>query len=338
MPLIYNEVKKLINPVYMVGGCVRDGLLDREPKDYDFTTPLTPEEIENTIKKAGRRAYLIGKKYGTIGVKIDGQMVEITTFRNEKYIKGSRKPQVTFVSNITADLSRRDFTINAIAKRDDKYIDPFHGRKDLEKRIIRCVGKPNERFKEDPLRMLRVARFASQLNFDIDEDLEKKAKQIAYKILEVSKERWVMELDKLLITDFPSLGLNFLARTRLLNYIIPELSLQINYDQNSPHHELNLWTHTLFVVEHCPKDIELRWGALFHDIAKPFVRTNRIDRSNYIHHDLVGKEMVEKLARYLKWSNRRRENVSNLVLNHLLDISPLKKADKLAKKNRTEHH
>ena len=212
MLLIYNEVKKLINPVYMVGGCIRDELLHRQANDYDFASPLTPEEIENAIKKAGKRAYLIGKKYGTIGVKINGQIVEITTFRNERYIKGSRKPQVTFVRDITADLSRRDFTINAIAKRDDKYIDPFNGREDLEKRIIRCVGKPNERFKEDPLRMLRVARFASQLNFNIDEDLESKTKQIAYKILEVSKERWVMELDKLLITDFPSLGLNFLAR------------------------------------------------------------------------------------------------------------------------------
>lgn len=331
MSLIYDEVKKIINPVYMVGGCVRDELLGREPKDYDFTTPLTPEEVEKAIKKAGRKAYLIGKKFGTLGVKINGQMVEITTFRNEKYIKGSRKPNVTFVKDITADLSRRDFTINAIAKRDGHYIDPFNGREDLKKRIIRCVGKPNERFKEDPLRMLRVARFASQLGFEIDEDLEKKARQLAYKILEVSKERWVMELDKLLTTQMPSEGLRFLARTRLLNYIIPELSLQVNYNQNSPYHGFALWIHTLWVVDSCPNDIELRWGALLHDIAKPFVRTDKVDKSNYIHHDLLGKEIVEKIALYLKWSNRRRENVKDLVLNHLLDTSPLKYADKSAK-------
>lgn len=332
MNKIYEEVKKLISPVYMVGGCVRDELLGKEPHDYDFTTPLTPEEIEKAIKKSGRRAYLTGKRFGTIGVKVNGQLIEITTFRNEKYKKGSRKPQVTFVKDITADLSRRDFTINSLALRKDKYIDPFNGKEDLEKRIIRCVGKPNERFKEDPLRLLRAARFASQLDFNIDEDLEKKAKQLAYKILEVSKERWVMELDKLLISQIPSKGLDFLARTRLLNYIIPELSLQINYDQNSPYHTFPLWIHTLWVVDSCPNDIELRWGALLHDIAKPFVRTDKIDKSNYIHHDLVGKEMVEKLALYLKWSNRRRENVADLVLNHLLDSSPLRSADKSAKR------
>ncbi len=329
---IYDKVSKIINPVYMVGGSVRDGLLGKEPKDYDFTTPLTPDEIEKKIKEAGRRPYLIGKRFGTIGVKIDEQFVEITTFRQEKYKAGSRKPLVTFVKDITADLSRRDFTINAIAKRGNRIIDPFDGQTDLlTNKIIKCVGKPNERFKEDPLRMLRAGRFISQLYLYVDDSLMESVKQLNYKILEVSKERWVMELDKLLMTYLPSLGLSFLAKTRLLNFMIPELALQIGYEQNSPHHQFNLWTHTLKVVDDVPQDINLRWGALLHDIAKPFVRTDRPDRSNYIKHDLLGKELVIKLAKYLKWSNDRTEIVSNLVTNHLNEDSPLKASDRRGK-------
>jgi tRNA nucleotidyltransferase (CCA-adding enzyme) len=334
MNKIYNKIKKILNPVYLVGGSVRDLILNKEPKDYDFTTPINPEEIELAIKNYGKRVYLMGKRFGTLGLKIDGKLIEITTFRQEKYKSGNRKPEVTFVKDITADLSRRDFTINAIAIRDKKYIDPFEGQKDIQNKIIRCVGKPSERFKEDPLRLLRAGRFASQLNFNIDNELENKAKQLSYKILEVSKERWVMELDKLLITEKPSTGLDFFARTRILNYIIPELALQINYNQNSPYHDLKLWEHTKIVVDNSPKDIEIRWGALLHDIAKPFVRTDKENKSNYINHDLLGKEIVQKLAYYLKWSNTRRENVSNLVLNHLLDSSPLRKADFIGKRKK----
>ncbi len=331
--MIYDEVCKIINPIYMVGGSVRDELLGLEPKDYDFATPLSPDEIEVRIRGAGKKPYLIGKRFGTIGVKIDGNFVEITTFRNEKYIIGSRKPQVEFVKDITADLGRRDFTINAIAKRGGKIIDPWGGKLDLLSKVIKCVNDPKQRFKEDPLRMLRAGRFASQLAFGIDQNLEGFAKNMSHKILEVSRERWIVELDKLLLTDKPSVGLDFFMRTRLLNFMIPELSLQLNYDQNSPHHDLDLWTHTKKVVDSTPKDITLRWASLLHDIAKPFVRTDRRDRSNYIKHDLLGKELVIKTALYLKWSNTRREQVSELVLNHLNENSPIKKADVLGKTN-----
>ncbi len=329
---IYEEVKKLVSPLYMVGGAVRDEILGRTPKDFDFTTPLTPDEIEASIREAGRRPYLTGKRFGTLGVKINGNLVEITTFRNEKYKSGSRKPEVTFVKDITADLSRRDFTINAIAKRGDRYIDPFNGMQDIKDKIIRCVGKPNERFREDPLRMLRVARFASQLEFDIHPSIYHVISSMNYKILEVSKERWVMELDKLLLTAHPEIGLEFLAKTKLLNFMIPELSLQVGYNQNSPYHDLELWEHTNKVVFHSPKEINLRWASLLHDIAKPFVRTDREDRSNYIKHDMVAGEFVTRLAFYLKWSNDRREIVKNLVIHHLEENSPLKEADNKGKK------
>lgn len=334
MKEIYKELNKIIEPLYMVGGSVRDNLMNRTPVDYDFTTPLMPDEIERKIKQAGKKAYITGKRFGTIGTKINGNLVEITTFRNEKYTKGSRKPDVNFVKDITADLSRRDFTINAIALRKrNHYIDPFNGVEDIKKRIIRAVGNAKTRFKEDPLRMLRVARFASQLNFIVENKTLEAVKEKNYKILEVSKERWVKEIDKILLSDCPRIGLNILAYTNLLNYIIPELSLQVGYNQNSKYHSLPLWEHTLGVVDNVNADIILRWSALLHDIGKPFVRTKnkKTEYYNYIKHDLLGVEIIEKIARHLKFSNDRREQIKNIVLHHLDEDSPLKEADDLAK-------
>ena len=331
---IFKKVEQIINPVYLVGGSVRDRFLNKEPKDWDFTTPLSPDTIEAKVKKAGRRAYLVGKRYGTIGFKLDKDFIEVTTFRTEKYIKGSRKPTVEFVQNIHSDLSRRDFTINAIAQRGNKIIDPFNGRKDLKDKKIRCVGIPSHRFREDPLRMLRACRFASQLGFVIEGDTLLKIEKLNYKILEVSKERWMAELDKLLLGDGVILGSNYLMVTGLLKFIIPELSLQFLLDQNSCYHSLPLWAHTLAVLQEIPKDVNLRWAALLHDIAKPFVRKRnlRTGYDNYIRHDYLGADMVERIARHLKWSNERRESVKEIVLNHLREDSPLKEADNKAKR------
>ena len=333
---MYKKVNDIISPVYLVGGCVRDELLGNKPNDWDFATPLTPDEIEARVKADGRRAYLTGKRFGTIGFKLDGEFIEVTTFRSEKYIKGSRKPQVEFVKNITHDLSRRDFTINAIAKRGDRILDPFNGRKDLKEKKIRAVGTPSHRFREDPLRMLRACRFASQLGFLIELETGLKIGKLNYKILEVSKERWMAELDKLLLGDHTIFGLNYLMGFRLFNFMIPELSIQFLYDQNSCYHSLDLWLHTLKVVEQLPKDLNLRWAGLLHDIGKPFTRVTNLKTGyyNYIKHDLVGADLVERIARHLKWSNERRETVKELVLNHLREDSPLKEADDKAKRKK----
>lgn len=332
MENFYEIINKIINPVYLVGGCVRDELLGKQPKDFDYTTPLLPETIENNIKQSGHRVYLIGKKFGTLGLKINGTFIEITTFRSEKYIAGNRKPAVDFVNDLTIDLSRRDFTINAIAKDNKQLYDPFDGQKDLINKIIRCVGKPSERFQEDPLRMLRAARFSAQLGFTVEKDTFEMCKQLNYKILDISKERWVMELDKLLTSANPSLGLDFLMQTRLMNYILPELSLQYKYNQNNPHHELDLWEHTKKVVSLTPNDVELRWAALLHDIGKPFCMQEKTEtHCTYYKHDLLGKEIVNKLALYLKWSNDRKENIIRLVFNHMTDTSPLRIADRQSK-------
>lgn len=328
---IFSEVQKIILKLYLVGGAIRNEFLGFPIDDWDFATPLLPDEVASLIKKAKRKSYNVGKRFGTVGLRIDGVKVEITTFRTEKYLSKSRKPQVTYVKNITSDLSRRDFTCNALAWNGEKYIDPFEGRKDLENKVIRCVGKPSDRFKEDPLRLLRCARMSSQLDFNVDIDTFDKAKQLSYKILEISKERWMLELDKILLCKKPSIGLELLASTRLLNYMIPELALQVNYDQNSPYHSLNLWNHTLKVVDNLPKDINLRWAGFCHDIGKPACRIEKPDKSSYYKHEYLGADMVEKLARHLKWSNDRRETVKALVLHHMDDNSPLRDADLRAK-------
>ncbi len=324
-------VEEIISPVYEVGGSVRDELMGREPSDYDFSTPHDPEYIERKVREAQKRPFLVGKRFGTIGLKLAGKLVEITTFRVESYQTGSRKPQVAFVDDITADLSRRDFTINAIARRNKKFIDPFCGREDIAEKIIRCVGTPVTRFKEDPLRILRAARLAAQLGFVIDGETVGAMKKTAHRILEVSKERWVAELDKLLMTAGAESGLRYLMDTGIFTFIIPELSLQQHYDQNSNYHRYDLWEHTLRVVAKVPFDHRMRWAALLHDIGKPFVRTEKGDRSSYAKHDLLGAEMVGRLGRYLKWSKKRTEGVSALVRGHMKDESPLRDADKAAK-------
>lgn len=324
-------IDEILVPNYMVGGSVRDVLLGVEPKDYDFATPLLPDEIEQKVREAGRRPFVTGKRFGTIGFKFDDKFVEVTTFRSEQYGK-TRKPEVRFVSSITEDLSRRDFTINAIAKRGDKLIDPFGGQVDIQKRIIRAVGNPSERFNEDPLRMLRAARFSSQLGFYIEPETFKSIKKHANKILSVSKERWVQELDKLLVGDYVYLGLNALWESGLMMFMLPELYLQKDYDQNSDWHEFTLSEHSLRTVEGVPKDVTLRWAALLHDIGKPFVRTeNKRGRSNYVFHELVGSEMIYGIGKRLKWSNERLNAVMELVRTHLNENNPLRKSDNQSK-------
>lgn len=327
---IIATVEAVLQPVYLVGGSVRDVLLGKEVTDYDFTTPLHPELIEQSIRSAGYRPYITGKRFGTVGFKYQGQLIEITTFRAETYEKGSRKPAVVYVDNITHDLSRRDFTINAMAVRHNRLIDPFHGREDLQSKTIQTVGQPGYRFREDPLRMLRAIRLASQLQFTIEEKTLRAIKGRTALILQISKERWVAELDKILLCTQPSVGLQLLAQTRLLHMMLPELGLQVGYDQNSPYHSLDLWSHTCKAVDISPPDITMRWAALLHDVGKPFTRTdNKRGTSNYAHHELVGRDLVRKIGTYLRWSNERIFTVAELVERHL-DLepdNPLRRAD-----------
>ncbi len=226
-------------------------------------------------------------------------------------------------------------------------IDPFRGKEDLEKGIIRTVGNPKLRFKEDSLRLLRAIRFACRFNFEIEENTFKKIKKMPHYILNISKERWVMELDKILQTVKVGHGLKDLWRSDLFKFMIPELELQSGYDQNSQYHDWNLDVHTIKVVEAVRKDtddLNMLWAALLHDIAKPFVRNDKVlktpaeqlaqgrtYKSNYIKHELLGAEIVNRIATHLKWSNERREAVITLIQNHLNDDCPLRKYDNMGK-------
>lgn len=325
------QVNNIVSPVYLCGGACRDELMGKEITDYDFATPLTPEIVEQKIRQAGKRPILVGKRFGTIMMRIEGFNIEITSFRSESYEAGNRKPVVDFVKDISQDLRRRDFTINSIAKHENKYIDLFEGRKDIEKKIIRCVGNPTIRFKEDPLRLLRACRFASQLGFDIEEKTLKSISKNAHHVLDVSKERWTQEMDKLLMGKNVAKGLNYLWETKLFMYMIPELQLQYNFNQKSPYHNLLLHEHTNIVVSNVEGLIN-RWGALLHDIAKPISYIEKNDKRNYPKHDLLGCEMVKRIGKNLKWSNERIKEVSELVLHHLEDTNVLRQADYIGKK------
>lgn len=268
METLRKTLADLLNiPLYQVGGSVRDELMGLEPKDYDFATPLLPGAVEKAIRDASKHPYIVGRRFGTLGVKIDGVRYEITTFRQEKY-GNNRKPEVEFVGDIVADLSRRDFTINAMARGKRGLIDPFGGREDIELKKIRCVGEPKTRFKEDPLRMLRGIRFATQFGFTFDlRTLHKIIKMASY-ILTISKERWVMELDKILMMPEVDVGLSYIMETRLMNYMIPELGIQHEFNQHTPYHKFGLWTHTMKTVKYTEPDLNLRWAALLHDVGK----------------------------------------------------------------------
>jgi tRNA nucleotidyltransferase (CCA-adding enzyme) len=327
----YDAVSTVISPVYLVGGSVRDALMDRPSCDFDFTTPLDPDAIEARVRAAGRRPYLVGKKFGTVAFKIGGRTVEVTTFRTETYPEDTRKPRVEFVSELAEDLSRRDFTINAMALAGDEIIDLFDGQIDLASRTIRAVGDAQQRFAEDPLRILRAARFSAELGFEVELQTVEAMRRLAHRILLVARERWVAELDKLLVGAEAASGLRLLAETGLLRYLLPELQLQVGYDQNSRFQDRTLFEHTLAVVEATPPDVTLRWAALLHDVAKPYMRVEKPGRSTYVLHDLLGAEIVERTAVYLKWGNKRREDVKRLVGEHMLAESPLREADDSAK-------
>lgn len=368
----FQEVKHLILhfqdllgiKLYLVGGSVRDILLGIKHTDLDFATPAPPEEIEEAVRKAGIRPLLMGKRFGTIAFKykpkktpknIDPELltldypIEITTFRSETYGE-SRKPEVEFVHDITHDLSRRDFTVNAMAVNDEgKLIDPFSGHADLKAQKVRFIGNPAERINEDPLRMLRGCRLSAQFSFVQTAETKEKMKENAHKILDISKERWTAELDKMLTSLHPHRGLDALAQTELLRYILPELWIQYHYDQNSPYHRLSLFEHTKKTVQLVENDVNIRWAALLHDVGKPFTRIDktiskhhfsivgfketikrfwkRDTQSNYPYHAEVGAEITEKIGTYLRWSNKRKEAIKQLVLDHLEDGSPLGKAD-----------
>ena len=328
---LLDGLAQIVEPAYLVGGSVRDLLMGRPSHDYDFATPLHPDEVEARVREAGRRPYLVGKKFGTVAFKLEGHMVEVTTFRSETYDPGSRRPNVSYLADLGEDLARRDFTINAIAMHGASVIDPHGGQRDIEAHIVRAVGVAKDRFTEDPLRMLRAARFASQLGFTVETKTAAAIEHGAAGILTVARERWVAEMDRLLVGPGAVDALRLLAESGILRYLLPELQLQIGYDQDSRWHDRTLWEHTLAVVDGVPQDVTLRWAALLHDVGKPYARVEKPGRATYVGHERIGAEIVERTGLYLRWPTARREAVRELVRHHLEAGSPLKTADDAAK-------
>lgn len=312
--------------LYLVGGPVRDLLLDLPPTDIDFTTNATPVEtraIGETIE--GHSIYDIGEKYGTIGVVVPindvGIPVEITTFRSETYEPGDRHPDVSFGEDISADLSRRDITVNAIAidVKTGEIVDPFYGRADIEIATLRAVGDADHRFMEDPLRLLRVARFVSQLGFTIETATFNAMVRQAHTLKHISKERIYSELTRLLTGDFPAEGLQVLLDSGLLTIAMPELSALANeaLGTQGPYREKDLWEHTKRVVAQSVNRPTVRWAALLHDAAKP--QTRSVDDRGEVHfygHELVGARQARKLLRNLKADKRTEQHVAKLVELH----------------------
>lgn len=305
--------------LYLVGGSVRDLLMGRARQDLDLATDARPAETKAILQGLKPEAlYTVGEKFGTIGAVFDGHRVEITTFRSEQYTPGSRKPEVDFGTSLEGDLSRRDFTINAMARnlKTGEVIDPFGGLKDLGAKLIRAVGDPDARFTEDPLRMLRAVRFAAELGFSIDPDTAEAIRRQAHRLQEVSRERIAEELNRILVSERPALGIRLLVELGLMAYIIPEVLEMLGMPQDRGRYK-DVFTHTLAVVENVPPTPVLRWAALLHDIAKPRTISFENGEVSFIGHELVGEQMAREILRRLRFDNKTIQKVAKLVRMHL---------------------
>lgn len=299
---------------YAVGGCVRDSILGREPDDWDITTSATPLET----KALFARTFDTGIEHGTITVLIDKDAFEVTTYRVDGKYEDSRHPsEVTFTRCLQEDLLRRDFTINAMAYNDEEgLVDIFGGIEDLNNKTIRCVGNAEARFGEDALRILRAVRFAAQLGFEIEEETREGIVKLAPTLANISAERIQVELIKMLVSPNPSL-LRTAYELGITKVILPEFDEMMKTEQETPHHIYSVGEHTLKAIETIRPDKVLRLTMLFHDIAKPMMKT--IDANGVAHfkmHDVEGVEMTKSILRRLKFDNDTLGKVTKLVQYH----------------------
>ena len=312
----------------LVGGPVRDAILGRKAPDLDFTTTATPDETLAIIKPIVDAHWDIGREFGTIGARIGDDQIEITTYRADKYDRDSRKPEVAFGKDLTEDLLRRDFTVNAMALRlpDRTFVDPFSGLRDLLDGVIRTPGKPEDSFSDDPLRMMRAARFTSQLGFEIEQATFDAMQAMASRIEIISAERIQAEFVKLMLGKNPRLGLETLVASGLAALVLPELpALKLEVDEH--HHHKDVFEHTLTVVEQAidyekdyglEPDFILRFAALMHDVGKPATRKLEPGGGvSFYHHDLVGAKLAKKRMKELRFDNDSIKAVSLLIELHL---------------------
>ena len=308
---------------YVVGGCVRDHCLGLTPHDYDMCTSAAPEQTEEVFKDY--RLVLAGKKHGTVGVITEDGVVEITTFRTEGEYRDNRHPDwVAFVPEVEPDLARRDFTVNAMAYSPTRgYADPFGGREDLKNGILRAVGDPQKRFQEDSLRILRGIRFAARYGLTLEPETEQAMRSQVYLMDNLARERVFEELCRLLPLVTAEDMLRFAP---VLAAVIPELEPLIGFDQRSPHHAYDLYTHVAHVVAGVPGDLTLRWAALLHDIGKvPTFTQDATGRGHFYGHAPKGAEMAEEVLRRLKAPTALRQQAVLLIEKHMTRLQPEKK-------------
>jgi poly(A) polymerase len=306
--------------LYLVGGVVRDLVMGRlaPATNFDFATDATPAETSRLLRGWAEAQYLVGVRFGTVGARRHGTLVEITTFREERYPEDERKPAVTFAKDIGTDLSRRDFTINAMAVRlpDGEFVDPFEGVKDLAAKRLDTPLEPEVAFSDDPLRMLRAARFVAQFGVTPAARVLEATGRMRERLRIVSAERVREELDKLLMGDSPGDGLTMLVETGLADEFIPELpALQL--EQDPVHRHKDVLRHTFAVVERLEPDPVLRLAGLLHDIGKPSTREFTTDGVSFHHHEVVGARMAEQRLRELRYPNGVVEDVCKLIELHL---------------------
>ncbi|GAA1857637.1 CCA tRNA nucleotidyltransferase [Microbacterium koreense] len=314
----------------IVGGPVRDALLDRPVNDFDFTTDARPDDILRIVKPISTAQWDIGRAFGTIGAKVAGEQVEVTTYRADSYDGVTRKPTVEFGDTIDADLGRRDFTVNAMALRvpGRTLIDPTGGVEDLVRGTLRTPADPAVSFGDDPLRMLRAARFSSQLGFDVDPATVDAIVELRASLSIVSPERIRSELVRLLQTDDPVRGIRLLVDTGLIEQFLPEIpALRLEVDEH--HHHKDVYEHSLTVLQQtielearrhpgAAPDVPLRLAALLHDIGKP--ATRRLEKGGGVtfhHHDVKGARMARKRMQALRFDSDTTASVTQLIEQHL---------------------
>jgi len=309
--------------LYLVGGSVRDAMLDAGedpagPSDFDLTTNALPDEIEAILSGWADALWTQGKRFGTIGAKHKGRSYEITTHRAEVYTPDSRKPEVTFGDDVETDLSRRDFTINAMALAlpSMELIDPFNGMSDLAASRLRTPLDPRISFEDDPLRMVRAARFTARFSLEPDQELLDAIVEMTDRLSIVSAERIRDELDRLIVLPVPSIGLWFLVKTGLAAQFLPELP-GLELEQDPIHHHKDVLGHTLAVVDKTSPERLLRLSALFHDIGKPKTRAFTDGGVSFHHHEVVGARMTKVRMEALRYSNDDVATVTKLVELHL---------------------
>ena len=313
----------------LVGGPVRDAILGRLGNDLDFTTNAHPKECEKILNRWADSVWNVGAAFGTIAGKKDEITVEITTYRSESYSADSRKPNVEFGENIEGDLSRRDFTINAMALElttdEPTFIDLFGGVSDLQNKVIKTPGKPEDSFSDDPLRMMRAARFMSQLNFEVDPAVVAAMKSMAKRLEIISSERIRDEFIKTIMGQQPKLGITLLVETGLADIFLPEVP-QLKLEIDEHHHHKDVYEHSLTVLEQAIRledrlggaNLTLRLAALLHDIGKPKTRQLIAGGGvSFHHHEVVGSRMCKERMRKLRFDNHIINDVSQLVFLHL---------------------